>query len=243
MTFLQLLIYLWSSFHPSRVKHWYCRKNVVWIFGVLILQHFEKTVTMKTLWNFPKKPIYFGVFNSSTSAGLLGVRKTIRPERLMSVLDVQKKTCLRNFRHVRRGMCMQLHARYDKAIFIPSFYTLNYLYSLFRSDIYALLNEEWQIYEGRIRWALSLLLFLFSPWFFSLRVSAVSVALRSNLMKILVSVKSVKLYSIKFGKKHIHTDRERIKKSWDELMKGTLKIPVTFKWFFNLYNAVQGSKT
>ena len=190
MTFLQLLIYLWSSFHPSRVKHWYCRKNVVWIFGVLILQHFEKTVTMKTLWNFPKKPIYFGVFNSSTSAGLLGVRKTIRPERFMSVLDVQKKTCLRNFRHVRRGMCMQLHARYDKAIFIPSFYTLNYLYSLFRSDIYALLNEEWQIYEGRIRWALSLLLFLFSPWFFSLRVSAVSVALRSNLMKILVSVKS-----------------------------------------------------
>ena len=36
VTLLQLLIDLWSSFHPSRGNDWCCRKKVVWVFEVLI---------------------------------------------------------------------------------------------------------------------------------------------------------------------------------------------------------------
>ena len=39
---------------------------------------------------------------SSTFAGLLGVWKTTHLERFMSILDVKKKACLRNFRQVQR---------------------------------------------------------------------------------------------------------------------------------------------
>ena len=38
-------------------------------------------------------------------------------------------------------------------------------------------------------------------------------------------------------------DRERIKKSWKEFIRGTLKIPGTFQGNFNLDSVVQGSKT
>ena len=37
-----------------------------------------------------------------------------------------------------------------------------------------------------------------------------------------------RFYSTKF-KKHMHIDSERIKKSWKEFMKGTLKMPGTFQ--------------
>ena len=38
-------------------------------------------------------------------------------------------------------------------------------------------------------------------------------------------------------------DKERIKKSWKEFMKGILKIPGILQGAFNLDSGVQGSKT
>ena len=63
---------------------------------------FRKNSCNEHLGKIPKKPTHFGVLNSSTFAGLLGVRKTSRLERFMYVLDVKRKACLRNFRHVQR---------------------------------------------------------------------------------------------------------------------------------------------
>ena len=41
----------------------------------------------------------------------------------------------------------------------------------------------------------------------------------------------------------MHIDRERIKKSWKKVIKGTLKIPGTFQGIFDLDSVVQGYKT
>ena len=41
----------------------------------------------------------------------------------------------------------------------------------------------------------------------------------------------------------MHTDREKIKESKKEFMKGILKIPETFQETFDLDSVVQGSKT
>ena len=118
------------------------------VFGVTIHKYFEKIVAMKTLQNFsPKKT---SILESLIQTHLQafkrpGVQKTTRLERFMSVLDVQKKACLRSFRHVQR-------CAHEITCFI--WQSLNYLCSLFGSDIYVLLNEKWQIYKSPIRSAM-----------------------------------------------------------------------------------------
>ena len=110
---------------------------------------FQKRNCYENSAKLPKN-IRFGVLKSSTFSGLLGVRKTTRLERFMFVLNVQKKACRRNFSHLQR--C---------ALAIACFVwrSLNYLYSLFGSEIYVLLNEKDKyiyifIYIGPIRSAI-----------------------------------------------------------------------------------------
>ena len=106
---------------------------------------FRKNRCNENFAKIPKKIILFGVLNSSTFAGLLGMRKTIRIERFMSVLDVKRKACLRNFRHVQR-------CAHAIACFI--WRSLNYLYSLFESEIFCSLKNDKYIKEA-IRSAMS----------------------------------------------------------------------------------------
>ena len=94
-----------------------------------------------------QKNIYFGVPYWRKFAYVLGVQKTTRLKRFISVLGVRKKACLRN---VRRGQ------RCAHVITCFMWQSLNYLYSpiivyTFESEIYGLLNEKWQIYKGPIR--------------------------------------------------------------------------------------------
>ena len=91
---------------------------------------FRKNSCNEHLGKIPKKPTHFGVLNSSTFAGLLGVRKTSRLERFMYVLDVKRKACLGNFRHVQRCAYPEL--------LIRSFLIRHMCSSL----------KKWQIYKG-----------------------------------------------------------------------------------------------
>ena len=58
-TLIQLLVFLWSFFHPSRGIHWGYRKKVVWILRPPIHKHFQNIVAIKILGKSPVKHLFW----------------------------------------------------------------------------------------------------------------------------------------------------------------------------------------
>ena len=100
IAFLQLIISLFFKIHSEAS------------IGVLVKRLFEfldqpsisisKNSFSENFGKLSSENIHFGVLYSSTFTGLLGVGKTTYLERFISILEVQKKVFLRNFRWVLR---------------------------------------------------------------------------------------------------------------------------------------------
>ena len=139
----------------------------------------------------------------------------------MSVLDVQEKACLRNFRHVQR---------YAYAIACLICWNLNYLCSLFGSPSIFVFTLIFLFFLLEICWRFSKLdNSIAVKWYQSLddesRCSVYS--LRIKFKVDLSFNESRRLYSIKFEKAYPHRRVGKMK-CWKEFMKETLKTPGTF---------------
>ena len=113
ITLLQLLIYLWSSFHPPRSNHYCCREKGSLKFWSTQPLAFQKKSCHENFSKLPKN-IRFGVLNLSTFSCIVGVRETTRLERFMSVYTCKRKHAW-EILGMGRGVCMRLHASYGKA--------------------------------------------------------------------------------------------------------------------------------
>ena len=104
---------IWHQYRLSTINHF----HFLFIhseasIGVLVKRLFEfldqpsisisKNSFSENFGKLSSENIHFGVLYSSTFTGLLGVGKTTYLERFISILEVQKKVCLRNFRQVLR---------------------------------------------------------------------------------------------------------------------------------------------
>ena len=124
-------------FETLTLTSWYQHQHCKILFFPYSFFYFEK---IQHLWPMQ----LFGSFIKASIlkyliqvhfANLLGIRKTTCLKRFMSVLDKQKKACLKDFRHVQK--CAH-------EIACLMWKCLNKLCSLFVSGIYVLLNKKWK---------------------------------------------------------------------------------------------------
>ena len=204
---------------------------------------------MKILGNLKKNNIHFGLLNSSTFAGLLGVRKTTRPERFMSVLDVQRKACLWNFKYVQR-------CAYGEAwIIYTLFLDQRYMCFSLKNDKYIKALSDQQCSVNKLM-KLSATI-LFSPWFFIVLLeifqwfakidnstaskwhqrddkrecSVCSLRVKFNIDLSFNEMR--RLYSIKFRKAYAHrqrTNKEELERVRERKFKNSRSFPRNFQF-------------